>query len=240
MLFDTAVRIHRSRLDVEIRNNIYAYCLEPDPVLLFYSVFGAQRFRGGPYSCSTPRQFLAVTQVCRQMRYEFAPLYYRKTEFLAPLDHLNKLNKTFFASATSAAPRNVELLLCRFRDYSRETPLVSIIPILRLQRSDPSFTFRFGRSAPCGCYTCSYGVHRLKYIFAHCEDWKRWLLDETTDVQLDVHGRRFHCVVKPSFALLMRKTRWKRLSTCKPLEGRRRCPRLGNLRMTWGFKGRRL
>ncbi|KAF2649501.1 hypothetical protein K491DRAFT_683787 [Lophiostoma macrostomum CBS 122681] len=111
-------------LATELRNSIYTYCVESDPISLRDSVANEHALPSclEPLANSCrPRQFYALTQVCRKIRHEYAPLYFHTTQFKIPLDHLDRFPGTFLESATGYAPRNLKVLVCPSPAY-KERP----------------------------------------------------------------------------------------------------------------------
>lgn len=80
-----------------MRNKIYDYCIEVDPGVLK---------RSGQILFLKPKtvhrfDYLALTQVCKQRRAEFRPLYMKNTKILVSVEEVSWYLDVFFPPCTS-------------------------------------------------------------------------------------------------------------------------------------------
>jgi hypothetical protein len=100
-------------LSIEIRNSIYAYCFEWKCISIRHKNLSNRRSEIRGVSCDwPPGQFYALTQVCRQTRREFAPLYYQNTNIIVRLQDLAEFSKAFIATTAQMGPRNIKIHMC--------------------------------------------------------------------------------------------------------------------------------
>jgi hypothetical protein len=66
------VKTYLLTFDLELRNKVYEYCIEPEPIFVSYHPQSSTQQAGSLRS---------LTQVCRQIRTEFRPLYMEQTSF---------------------------------------------------------------------------------------------------------------------------------------------------------------
>ncbi|KAH7067920.1 hypothetical protein FB567DRAFT_599329 [Paraphoma chrysanthemicola] len=84
-------------LSPEIRNLIYEYMVEERPIRMCRHDDAALVLRDGETAPARQRQYYNLTQVCRQIRQEYLPIYARKTRYIIDLwtqrGNLAKLDK---------------------------------------------------------------------------------------------------------------------------------------------------
>lgn len=131
----------------EIRNNIYALALgveatSRDGPLLNWSSDLAQR--DAISWSTTKRQFLGLTQVCRELRAEFLPVYMETIRVRINLDDIYKyLLEYVRVRQTPRALLKGNIVICILDEPKRKEKWVDIRPLILLQAEAPGLKLGF-------------------------------------------------------------------------------------------------
>jgi hypothetical protein len=135
---------------VEIRNQIFDLMLEPEEATLSPL---KQNFPEGVHDPEEKRLFFAVTQVCRQLRSEFLPIYLAQNVVHVLHDHLLAYLDVFARPITndaSSTTGNIALDLLYGPDGHATADTFDLFPALMLCAKSPRLTIQLG------AYHCHY------------------------------------------------------------------------------------
>ncbi|KAF2623900.1 hypothetical protein BU25DRAFT_451095 [Macroventuria anomochaeta] len=124
------------KLPGELRNRIYAYTVEESTIPLTYDMEWQPAWTR---TCIRRRQFLGLTQVCRQIRFEFLPLYKTHTKVAPNTWDIYKYIDTWVAPGTSDENVLGHVILDFMDDDRGELGILDIKPLLQLARRAEGF-----------------------------------------------------------------------------------------------------
>jgi len=188
------------KLSGEIRNHIYGLCEETRPIYLKI----VHRHQTSSLA-NQQRKYFSLTQVCQQIRSEFRPIYFKKTENWISLGCF----EWFEADFLRPVPLNA-IIKIDIRVPLRHSNLsVDILPIIKFCKANPNLDIKFAHRAPMSRWNSFQDVttEGLNVLFvedkADYPHWKSFLEQATTHVIFAITGHwapQLTFFIKPDMA----------------------------------------
>ncbi|KAI8930992.1 hypothetical protein NX059_012003 [Plenodomus lindquistii] len=155
------------KLPGELRNHIYDFAFEaPDT----FQLFPFWREPGSSDSSPPRYSYLSLTQVCHQIRSEYRPLYYRRTQVVVSVKKLFEYIQTFVAPHGFEPRLAVHFINVRPESAvydrptrTRRTHSLYVLPLIDLQSTCPELNISF---CPTD-HIARFGPRVLNPLFNH-------------------------------------------------------------------------